>query len=403
LLARLALVVALTAGMAVGVEAVFVPAASAATGAAAVTWANAHNGQVYGTAAEQPASAHQWSGYCWTFVVDAFGGAAPREETAQAGWNYYAARGMTHTGAPPAGTIAFWSYGTDGHAAVAVGGGLTVGTHGSSSNRYAVYSVAYNNRGLTYLGWVDPNGGSGTTGGGGSSLVRSIRTSDGHIQLFQISGGVVRQSWYNSGDGKVGGWTQSPALGAQAVGNPAVVSRPGQSVVDVFVRGGDNRVYETWYNWGTGGWGGWIGMGGAISSDPQAVATSDGHDQVFGTGNSLVKQNWFAPGNGAVGGWVTSAGLGAGAIGSPALVVRSGQSVVDAFVRGGDNRVYETWYNWGTGGWGGWIGMGGAISSDPQAVATSDGHDQVFAGATNGVAQNWFSPGNGAIGGWRTI
>jgi hypothetical protein len=123
----------------------------------AVAWAKTHLGQIYGTAAEQPAEQHQWSGYCWTFVVDAFHGKVPNQPTAQDGWNYYQRLGLVHTGsAPPAGAIAFWSYGTDGHAAVAVGAGLTIGTRGTSTNRYPVYMIDYAHRGLTYLGWVMP-------------------------------------------------------------------------------------------------------------------------------------------------------------------------------------------------------------------------------------------------------
>jgi hypothetical protein len=196
LLARMVMVVVLVAAFTMG----FAATASATSGTAAVSWANAHNGEVYGTAAEQPADAHQWSGYCWTFVYDAFGGAAPREDTAQAAWDYYAAQGKTHTGAPPAGTIAFWSYGTDGHAAVAVGGGMTVGTRGTSSDRYAVEEVAYDNRGLTYLGWVDPNGGSGTS----SPIVTSVSLPNPALtvpysQALAASGGSTPYVWSVSG------------------------------------------------------------------------------------------------------------------------------------------------------------------------------------------------------------
>ena len=230
--------------------------------------------------------------------------------------------------------------------------------------------------------------------------LRSLPTSDGHIQLFKISNGTLSENWYSPSNGTVGSWTQPVALPAQATGTPTVVARSGQSVIDVFVRGGDNQVYETWYNWGNGQWGGWISMGGTVTSDPQAQATSDGHDQVFGTGNNLVQQSWFSPSNGSVGGWSTSAGLSANASGSPALVPRTGQSVIDEFVRGGNNQLYETWYNWGTGAWGGWINMGGTDTSDPQAQATSDGHDQVFGTSNNLVQQNWFSPSDGSIGNW---
>ncbi len=123
----------------------------------AVAWAQAHLGEVYGTASEQPASYHQWSGYCWTFVFDAFGSKAPREATAQDAFNYYNSRGMVHTtGTPPAGSIAFYSYLSDGHAAVVVSGGQIIGTKGTDTDRYPVYQTAYNNRGLPFEGWVLP-------------------------------------------------------------------------------------------------------------------------------------------------------------------------------------------------------------------------------------------------------
>ena len=63
---------------------------------------------------------------------------------------------------------------------------------------------------------------------------------------------------------------------------------------------------ETWYNWGTGQWGGWITVnGGTFTSDPSAVATSDGHDQIFASNNGTIEQNWFDPGTGHIGDWIT--------------------------------------------------------------------------------------------------
>jgi hypothetical protein len=136
------------------------PKANSDLGGGAISWAIAHNGEIYGTATEQPADQHEWSGYCWTFVVDAFGGAVPVEPTAEAGFDYYNQRGMVVADGtpPPAGTIAFYSYDNDGHAAVAIGGGQVIGTQGTSSQRLPVYQVAFNQLPLTYLGWVAPEG-----------------------------------------------------------------------------------------------------------------------------------------------------------------------------------------------------------------------------------------------------
>jgi hypothetical protein len=59
---------------------------------------------------------------------------------------------------------------------------------------------------------------------------------------------------------------------------------------------------------------------------------------------------------------------------------------------------------WDTGGWGGWITVnGGTFTSDPSVVATSDGHDQVFAENNGVIEQNWFDPATGYIGNWVII
>ena len=71
-------------------------------------------------------------------------------------------------------------------------------------------------------------------------------------------------------------------------------------------RAAGGQIRETWYNWGNGHWGGWIPISGsAFTGDPQAVATSDGHEQIFADDNGAIKQNWFAPNGGAIGNWVT--------------------------------------------------------------------------------------------------
>ena len=65
----------------------------------------------------------------------------------------------------------------------------------------------------------------------------------------------------------------------------------------------------------------------------------------------------------------------------------------------------ETWYNWGNGTLGGWITVNGGstFTSDPTAVATSDGHDQVFADASGSLQENWFDPGSGNVGNWVPV
>lgn len=60
-------------------------------------------------------------------------------------------------------------------------------------------------------------------------------------------------------------------------------------------------IRETWYDWGNGVWGDWIAMpipGGTFNNDPETIATSDGHEQVFANGGGSVYESWFDPRHG---------------------------------------------------------------------------------------------------------
>lgn len=266
-----------------------------------------------------------------------------------------------------------------------------------------VYTTWYNFQYGQWGGWIGMGGGPFSF----TSNPQVVLGAYGNYQVFGTGGNVVEQNWYNPNSGNFGGWTTSPGLGAGAVGTPAPTLRPGQSIVDVFARGGStNYIYATWYNYSTGQWGGWINLWGSLQNDPQVMPTSDGHVQVFGTGLNVIRQIWYDPWIGSYGAWTTSPGFGSNAIGIPAIVPRNGQNVIDAFVHASNNQVYTTWYNFQYGQWGGWIGMGGgpmSFMSDPQALATSDGNYQVFGTGGGVVEQNWFSPSSGNYGGWTTI
>src|SRR5580698_3209283 len=272
------------------------------------------------------------------------------------------------------------------------------------------HSLQWEEAGLAFDGGVRYwSGAAGGGGSAGSALVRAVATSDGDVQLFEVSNGAIEENWYSPATGAIGNWVSPGAMqnGAQAAGDPAVVPRAGQQVIDAFVRSTDGQIRETWYNWGTGQWGGWIVVSGStFTGDPQVVATSDGNDQVFADNNGVIEENWFTPATGAIGNWVSPGAMqnGAQAAGDPAVVPRPGQQVIDAFVRSTDGQIRETWYNWGTGQWGGWIVVSGStFTGDPQAVATSDGNDQVFADNNGVIEENWFTPATGAIGNWVAI
>jgi surface antigen len=213
--------------------------------------------------------------------------------------------GLTTNTTPAVGAVAVQTSGTFGHVAFITGvSGSTItiaeynyGENGTYDTRSGTLSGLGFNK-VTHFEKYESGGGQGS----GEEVV-PVTTSDGHVQIFYDSNGTLGENWYSPGNGSSGGGTLNP--GIQVEGNPTLVPRSGQSVIDAFIRGTNGQIFETWYNWGNGVWGGWIPIGGnTFTGDPEAVATSDGHDQVFADANGTLEENWFSPGNGAVGGWV---------------------------------------------------------------------------------------------------
>ena len=210
-------------------------------------------------------------------------------------------------------TVSTFNSGSGGHTGVVEAssvnssgnGSITIVEENAVSSGVQVLSVSnwtVNYSGFPYIEWLHSQAAQT------APTVPAVTTPDGHIQLFWVSNGVVEQNWYSPATGAVGNWTSPVPMqnGVQAAGNPAIVKRAGQQVIDVFTRSTDGQIRETWYNWGNGTWGGWIPISGsAFTGDPQALATPDGHEQIFADDNGVIKQNWFAPAGGAIGNWVT--------------------------------------------------------------------------------------------------
>lgn len=246
---------------------------------------------------------------------------------------------------------------------------------------------------------------------------QTIETADGHIQVFAIGDGMIWQNWQDPETGAHGNWVGQPTPLIFA-GTPAVVSRPGQPIIDVFARGLEGGAIETWYNWANGKWGGFIGLGGTSvggGSDPSAIVTPDGHEEVAITSGGLVWSNWFVPSNGRTGAFATTdIPAPSPVVGRPAMVARAGSNCFDVFARTINGNILETWFDYTAAfgsNVGGWIDLGGSTRFDPAAVLTpasvdiylSAGRpdrDEIIINAGSTVAENWFVPLDGRHGGW---
>ena len=239
---------------------------------------------------------------------------------------------------------------------------------------------------------------------------QSVVTADGQIQVFAIGGGLIWQNWQNPSTGAHGNWAGQPSP-ISFVGTVSLVPRLGQPVIDIFARTATDAVVETWYDWATGGWGGWVELGAASGTgDPRAVATADGHVQVFITAGGRVEENWFGPVRGDHGAFASPPlSPPSATVGRVAVAARPGDTVLDVFARAANGNVLETWYSI-NGAWGGWTNLGGSTSNDPAAIAVPTGghtvgpdvlfRDELVANNGTAVTLNWFEPTTGHHGEW---
>ncbi len=174
--------------------------------------------------------------------------------------------------------------------------------------------------------------------------------SFGHVAIVVGTDGRL---WWSSDHT---GWTTigSPPVGV--TGDPAAVSWA-DGRIDVFVRGGDNRLWQIWTGCGGCRWSGWfkpLGNDGTLASSPAATSWAPGRLDVLVLGtNGLIYQrfwnntawdpSWIALGSPPPG---AAAGDRPGA-------ASWGPGRLDVFVRGRDNRLWQTF--WAGRGWTGWF------------------------------------------------
>jgi hypothetical protein len=180
-------------------------------------------------------------------------------------------------------------------------------------------------------------------------------------------------------------------LGGIATDNPAVAA--GSSFAALFVRAGDNSIWQrTLTGSSQGAWAA-LPIGGFTPDGPSAVVTAGDvvHLVVRGTDGGV----WHATRRGTT--WSAWENLGGVINGTPAVAVHP-EGGIAVVVRGADNGI---WMKRGdTGWWTGWAPLGGRTLSSPTvAWGFSPGHLQLFvAGTLGGLYQGdiW----NGTWGGW---
>ncbi|MDQ6614455.1 MAG: DUF3152 domain-containing protein [Actinomycetota bacterium] len=185
----------------------------------------------------------------------------------------------------------------------------------------------------------------------------AVSWADGRIDVF-VRGGDNRlwQQWTSCGGCQWSGWFK-PVGDEGTLASPPTATSWGPGRIDVFVRGIDGGVYQRF--WDTSAWdGSWLPRGGVTAGRPAAASWGAGRIDLFVTG--LDRRLWqsFWDGSGWTG-WFQPPGTEQGTLASvPSaapwnLGLRNRMTV---FARGSDGHVYQTTWD---GVWAGWVAVGG--------------------------------------------
>jgi hypothetical protein len=209
----------------------------------------------------------------------------------------------------------------------------------------------------------------------------SIVAVSGQTQAFVR--GSDGQLWQRQSNGH---WNM---LGGLLTADPeAVASSSG--VIDVFGRGSDGALWFLQSNDGGTSFGAWQPLGGGLVGGPGGVSVAPGRLDVFIRG--LDGALWSRSFNGSWGGWYSLGGV----VNEPD-VVSTGPANMTVLVRGQDNALWSRAWNGTT--WGGWSGLGGLLTSGPGAVAPGSNEIDVFVRGSDG--SSWARTFNGSTwGGW---
>jgi hypothetical protein len=192
------------------------------------------------------------------------------------------------------------------------------------------------------------------------------------------------------------------SLGGKAVGAPAAAWR-GASVLNVFVRGGDDGLWVNGRLPG-GDWAGWSSMGGTLTARPEVAGTTGSLNVLVRGSKGSVQHRW----SNVTGSWSGWEDLGGGLLpgtGPSATWTSAGR--LEVVVVGTDRQLWRKAWTPATG-WTGWEGIGGR--TDEEVTITSPSGDEVLVaardadgsvhvrGVTASGAGSWQSLGGLALG-----
>jgi hypothetical protein len=187
------------------------------------------------------------------------------------------------------------------------------------------------------------------------------------------------------------GWFEVPPGGGLTISEPAAVIHNG--VLKLFVRAVDNGIWENQFTAGTG-WSGWHpveGEGQTLSGPTAVVHNNTLKLFIRGLNNGIFENRLDGRG------WNELDG-GGQTISTPAAVVHMG--ILKLFIRGLDNGIWENQFRVGSG-WSGWNFIGGSTLAGPSALVDKGKLKLFVTGLDDTLFENDFE--NGGFTGWNQI
>jgi hypothetical protein len=240
--------------------------------------------------------------------------------------------------------------------------------------------------------------------------ISAVARRPDRLQLFGAGkDGIVHTSWWHEGQAWAAAnidWRWPRLGGFFPAGAPLAALARTPDHLDLFVTGGDGRVYTSWWHDGHE-WSGinnnWAPIGGLfpVNAAVTAVSRRPDHLDLFVTGgDGRVYTSWWHEGHqwsGVNNNWAPIGGFFPA--GAPVTAIARTPDHLDLFITGGDGRVYTEWWHEGHQ-WSGvnnnWAPIGGFFPAGApvSAVARWPDHLDLFITGNNGIVYTaWWHQG----------
>jgi len=243
--------------------------------------------------------------------------------------------------------------------------------------------------------------GHGTGGGGGGVTASGPEiavgpNADGRLELFTVRSGELLTAWQTSVSGP---FSDMAGLGGAYLSTNVATANNADGRMQVFVVGGDGRVYSKWQTSVNSSFSDWFDTNGPVSRGIATGVNADGRLEVFAVdGDGALQTSFQTSVNGSLSEWYD---LGGAELSGILATANNADGRMQVFAVGGDGILYTKWQTSVNGSFSDWLSLGGTQVRGIATGLNADGRIQVFGSGVDGVLHTVFQTGvNGSFGDW---